>query len=99
MGYSCAIILQCTIAIYVLFVIANMVSLGIGLYLFAITITTEVKYITRAVDKKLRSKRGKSIAKKRFIELIEWHATVKQLSKSELFFIYLISNIRFYFFP
>lgn len=77
-----ATILLFSIMAYNFFVIANIAAFGIGCYLIGITTTREIKSILYIADKRLKLKKERLLAMKRFKELIEWHAMVKQLSKS-----------------
>lgn len=76
---------------YTLFVIANLTAFGIGCYLIGITVSKEFVNIMKIANEKLKSKRKRSTAMKRFTELIEWHALVKQLSELMAVVIFLVA--------
>lgn len=84
MGYSIASGLQTIMMAYAFFVVANVASFGIGCYLFAKTITNEMNSMLHIADKRLALKKEHSLAMKRFIQIVEWHALVKQLSQLKI---------------
>lgn len=67
--------------------------IGFGGYLVGITVTKEIKCVLQTADKRLGLKKERSLAMKRFKQLIEWHSIVKQLSK---FLDYFISKVNSY---
>lgn len=81
MGYSIASVLQLIMLTYTYFLFANILSFGCGCYIFGKTVTKEVKGVLYILDERLRSKTERSLAMKRFTQLIEWHSFIKQLSK------------------
>ena len=62
-------------------ILATLASFGIGCYLVGITATKEIKTVLQTADKRISLKKERSLAMKRFTELIAWHSLVKQLSK------------------
>lgn len=84
MGFSIASLIQSTMMAYTFFLTAHIASFGLGCYLIGITVTKEINGVLQIADKRLRSKRERSLAKKRFTELIKWHSIIKQLSKLEV---------------
>lgn len=81
MGYTTASVLQTIMLTYTFFLVANTASFGIGCYLIAKIVTKEISNILHIADKRLAQKKEHSLAMKRFIQLIEWHALMKQLSR------------------
>lgn len=65
----------------VMFVIAIVAAFGIGCYLIGITVTKNLKRMLHIADKRIKLKRGRSLAMERFTDLIKWHVLVKQLSE------------------
>lgn len=82
MGYLIASVFQLTKLTFTLFLVANILTFGIGCYLIGITATKEIKNTLQIADKKLRLKKERPLAMKRFTDLIKWHSIIKQLSKS-----------------
>lgn len=78
-GYFLAMTFAFTLLTYTLLLISAIASFGIGCYLLAITVTNEVKSITKIATTKLRLKTERSLALSRFVDLIEWHSKYKKL--------------------
>lgn len=78
LGYIIATTQQYITFTYMLFCLSAITSLGIGADIIAITVSNEIKTIIKIANKKLRSKKERPLALKRFTEIIEWHSMVKQ---------------------
>lgn len=81
-GYLITIILEYIIYGYELFVIACTVTIGIGAFLFAMSVAEEIQSILHSINAEIQANENISSdeLKTLFIEYIDVHANVKQLS-------------------
>lgn len=77
-----ASMIQFIMTAYTAFVLANISAFGIGCFIIGIMAAKEIKSISQIAGRKIGLKKERSLAMKRFKELIGWHAITKQLSKS-----------------
>lgn len=58
-----------------------LVTLGIGMFLFAMTVTKDIQCLLHRLNKKAKHRRNECDAKKGLSEFIELFPEIKQLSK------------------
>lgn len=86
MGYSIAIILEYIILAYEYLLDACTLALGCGAFLFAISISKEIKRILRSISQQTQTKENQLRELKTFFaEYISTHGLVKQLSIISIF--------------
>lgn len=79
MGYLVAIFLQYTMIWYLFYVVASMLSLGIGAFMYSVLATDEIK---RYLNENVISEKNQLESFKQLTEYVDYHSDVKQLSKN-----------------
>lgn len=79
-GYSLAVPFQCIIITYAFSALMTTVSIGIGNYLFGMSLTDDIKTILHSIDKNSKSRKNRQNLRAQFIEFINLHSDTKQLS-------------------
>lgn len=92
-SYLVAICLQYIMTFYIFFVIASLVSLGIGAFILSILSSTEIKLYLDSVRRNAINEKTKLKSLKRLADFVDFHAEVKELSDILNFFFFLIYKI------
>lgn len=82
-GYLVAIVLLYIMIFYMFFVIASMLSLGIGTFILAVLSTVEIKRYMNLVSEHAISKKNRSKSLQLLADFVDFHSGLKQLSKHE----------------
>lgn len=91
LGYSVASILQFLFTSCIFTITAVCVAVGLGTFLLAISLTKDIQNDFILINKNAKSKRKRGHALKQLSELIQYHASAKQLSEPLLFELHLYS--------
>lgn len=84
-GYLVAIVLQWFAMIYACFSIMIVITTGIASYLYLNAVTKDIKCILKPMNKRSNSKNHCKHIHKHFIDFIDLHSAIKQLSNTLLF--------------
>lgn len=91
LAYSVASILQFLFTACISTITAVCVAVGLGTFLLAISLTKDIQNDFILINKNAKSKRKRGHALKQLSELIQYHASAKQLSEPLLFELHLYS--------
>lgn len=86
----CAISLQYIMAAYHFLFLSGITASGVALYLYAMTITEDIKISLNAINEDAKKNKTRLQAFKRLKDFIQLHSFAKQLSKSWWNFIFIL---------
>lgn len=96
-GYLVAFVIQSTIVWHNFCFTACLVTFGIGMFLFVITITKDIKFCLHQVNKKAKNKNHQLDANKKLSKFIESFSLAKQLSDKKCFWPHECSKFDVFF--
>lgn len=82
--YLAVVMLEYVVTRYTFVVVAAGASFGVGAYLFAVSISDDIKSILKSMNNDAKSKRNSSKALKHISNYIQVQAVLKQLSYKDL---------------
>lgn len=85
-GYLIAIYMQYNMIWYMFYVIASLVSLGIGAFIYSVMGTDEIKRYLNSVNEYAMRKKNHLKSLKQLAEYVDYHSEMKQLSTNDRIF-------------
>lgn len=80
LGFLVAVAVQCTIVAYFFLFVACMTCIGVESYIFAVSVTEDIKSLLKCMNRFSKPKKHQSKIKQQLFVYIRTHSTVKQLS-------------------